>query len=606
MSFRDSTVNPLFFVLGCTLLLFALFVDPSDVLQAIGFPARKLYGSRGQGDLAIIRILLLVTSVFLISFQLLIWKSPGSVLRKAAAIKNFAAVATRSRFSTWLFLGMVVLVKSSLQLSLYLLGYEAYAGDDFSRSLKADDWLRHLNSNFDLAAWLNIGGPQLPFPDFLFGFALGIYRDVYVTPKIVNLFLSGIAVFVVYRLGCDLFGRSAGLFSAVLFAFQPWIVWLGISGMTSDLPSVIALALFGLFLHRWFEINRAVSLFAAAGWLFVACGMRYENWLFAIIFSLVIAWKFISAMRRGEVNIGLTGSVGGALLIVIAFPVFYMAASYFLLGDLLPALEKTDSFRATNGAPVAKVSIIFLALSAFPLEIAVILAGIGLFLMSDTPGSARLYLLIIAMTLLSFVIVFKGRLPIHGAGPERILLPYFTLCLPFAGYFLTRVIGRVHLNNNGVMFAVLLLGTFCIFDVARAFNYPKNKFNREAFTVGWMLRMLQGVGEIAADGQIIYEGDKKDRPFPFLAVANKPERFRRLGEAEIGMACKENFKSEECRSRIFDGTADILILSSAEKIKSFRQGFRGRSWPIGQYSIFELQPFADRRVGKMEPRSNQP
>ena len=115
-----------------------------------------------------------------------------------------------------------------------------------------------------------------------------------------------------------------------------------------------------------------------------------------------------------------------------------MAASYYLLGELIPGMGQTDSFKVTTGAPIAKINMVLLALSGFPLEIVAVVGGIALFLKSDRRTSPCIYLLVIAITFLLFAAAFKGRLPVQGAGPERILLPYILLLLPFAGFFLTR------------------------------------------------------------------------------------------------------------------------------------------------------------------------
>ena len=151
-------------------------------------------------------------------------------------------------------------MKTVLQLGLYLIGYSAYGADDFSRSLNADYWLYYRRFDLGWEGWLGLGGSGwLPFPDYLFSLALALHRDLYLTPKIVNLVISGIAVVVVYLLGRELFGRAVGFLTAALFAFQPWHVWLGISGMTSDLPSVVLIALFGVFLVRWLRTDQPRS-----------------------------------------------------------------------------------------------------------------------------------------------------------------------------------------------------------------------------------------------------------------------------------------------------------------------------------------------------------
>src|SRR5262249_35582875 len=143
--------------------------------------------------------------------------------------------------------------------------------------------------DFGMGGWVSLGltgSGWLPFADYLFGLGLALNPDLFLTPKIVNLGVSGIAVIVVYFLGRELFGRTVGFLTAFLFAFQPWHVWLGISGMTSDLSSVTLIALFGLFLVRWLRTDDPRTLLVAAGFLFVASGFRYENWFFSAVFSL--------------------------------------------------------------------------------------------------------------------------------------------------------------------------------------------------------------------------------------------------------------------------------------------------------------------------------
>ena len=613
---QGSTVrlNILFLGVALPVLLFGLFADPVDILKTVGFPVSKLYGERGQTDLAILRILTVVVSIAVIASQIILWKYPRVVTRIATATNGFISAAAKLPLFTMLFLGALVLMKTVLQLSLYLIGYRAYAGDDFSRALKADDWLQHVSSSFDLAAWLNIGWPQLPFPDYLFGLALALYGDVYITPKLVNLFLSSIAVVVVYLLGRELFGRSAGLFAAILCAFQPWIIWLGLSGMPSELPSVIMITLFGLFLLRWLETNHSVSLLAAAGCLFVAAGIRFENWFFSVIFSLFLVYRFISDARMGRLTGQAATVIVSALAIANAFPIIYMAASYYVLGDLIPGMQgwgydffwpqvmHTDSFKVTAAAPIAKINMVLSALSAFPLEIAAAVGGIALFLTSSGRKSPRVYLLIIVTTFLLFAAAFKGRLPLHSMS-ERFFLPYIILLLPFAGFLLVRLFQAYSLGQSVyAIFAALLLLTLGIFDITRAFNYPAKKYDRDAFAAGWTLSLLQGIESISGDGKIIIEKGERGgyawTPSPIIALANKPERFFLLNDGEVGKACNAGFQTPECKKLVFDGAFDMVILSSPEKVQAFQEIFSGRSWQIGNYYIFEVSRFSNDKPAK--------
>ena len=619
MRFRDSHSavghsNILLFIVGLIILLCGLFADPVGILKTVGFPVSKLYGERGQTDLAILRILTVVASIAVLASQIILWKYPRVVTRIATATKDFISSAAKLPLFTMLFLGAVVLVKAVLQLSLHLIGYRAYTGDDFGRALRADRWLQAIDKGFDLPTWLNLGMPQLPFPDYLFGLALALYRDVYITPKVMNLFLSSIAVVIAYLLGRELFGRSAGLFAAILCAFQPWIIWLGLSGMTSEFPSVIMITLFGLFLFRWLETNQTASLLAAAGCLFVAGGIRFENWFFSVVFSLFLVYRFLLDARMGRVTGQAATVTVSALTIANAFPILYMAASYYVLGDLIPGMRgwgydffwpqimHTDSFKYAAGAPIAKINMALLALNAFPLEIAAAVGGIALFLKSNGRKSPRVYLLIIVTTFLLFAAAFKGRLPVHSNG-ERILLPYIVLLLPYAGFLLVRLFQRYSPGQSAyAIFAALLLVTLGIFDIARAFNYPAKKYDRDAFAAGWTLRMLQGIENIPDNERIAIEKGEGWIPFPILVLANKAERFVVLGEGSLGDACSGGFETPSCTRQMLDGKFNMVILSSPEKIRAFQEIFSGRSWEVGKYHIFELnRPSKDSQTVSGKP-----
>jgi hypothetical protein len=257
---------------------------------------------------------------------------------------------------------------------------------------------------------------------------------------------------------------------------------------------------------------------------------------------------------------------------------------------LWPRIMATDSFKGTVGAPVAKINMVLWALSAFPLEIAAAMGGIALFLKSNGRKPPRVYVLITVATFLLFVIVFKGRLPLNSTG-ERFFLPYVILLLPFAGFLFVRLFHAYRPAQPVYsLLAALLLLTLGTFDIMRAFNYPAKKYDRDAFAAGWTLRMLQGVGSVSEDGQILIDKgrDEDPIPFPIVVLGNKPERFVSLVDGDVGKACYSGLGTQDCTKRIFDGTFDMIILSSSEKVHAFQRIFSGRSWQIGNYQIFEL------------------
>lgn len=583
-------VQSTFLLFGVGLLLFCLFVDWAGGLRLLGIPVNKLYGQRGQADVTLFRILGTMIALAILAAQGLLWRYPESLV-------NFAKRLDKLRVATFswpeaiaLPLAGIILLKTVIQLGLYCLGYQAYAGDDFPRSLRADYWYQHI-PHLLWKEWLNLEDPWLPFPNLIFSLGYMLYRDVYLTPKLMNLCLSGGAVLVVYLLGRELFGRTAGLLTAALFAFQPWVVWLGISGMTSDIPSTILIALFGYCLARWLKTDRRTMLFAAAGCLFGASGMRYENWSFAVVFSCFLAAVGIQRWRRGTLHRPILLGFVGAIALADIFPLVHMAASYMQTGQWVAAVHRTDSFAAV---PVTKINLLALLLYAFPLELVAAVPGIVTLVKARSASGQfrRTYLLVVALTFGFFAAILRGRLPVHGAGPARILLPYLVLVLPCAGWFFARLLRvSVVLRSQHIVLATSLLWvSIGIYDILRVTNYPTS-LNVDAFYSGQTLRALLDLGTITLDGDVLLEKEEKMFvPHPIMVLSNMPERFWILANETITYPCHLGSEIENCRTFSQKDGFRLVILSTRERVEDFRKTFRGRSWQVGRYHMFETAP----------------
>src|SRR5262249_25112125 len=163
----------------------------------------------------------------------------------------------------------------------------------------------------------------------------------------------------------------------------------------------------GLFVLRWLETNQSVSLLAAAGCLFVATWIPFENWFFCVVFSLFLVYRFILDARMGRLTGQAATVIVSALAIASALRSVDMAASYYVLVDLIPGMQgwgydffwpqimHPDSFKYAAGTPIPKINMVLLALNAFPFEIAAAVGGMALFLKSNGRKAPRVYLLII-------------------------------------------------------------------------------------------------------------------------------------------------------------------------------------------------------------------
>jgi len=290
-----------------------------------------------------------------------------------------------------------------------------------------------------------------------------------------------------------------------------------------------------------------------------------------------------------------------------------MATSYYVLGDWLPAL-RINAFMVSSQANEisSKISIPLLAVVSYPFELAISIAGLVLFLRLDKRKSFRLYLIVMAATLLLFAAVFKGKLPSYG-GVARYLLPFIALLLPYGGFFLTRLLRMPQLGRNqGVVAGWLILLIIGTFDILRAFNYP-DSFPKDAIHAGWTLRGLQETGTIPANGRILIERGEDWGDVAIVALANRPERFVLLNELAYqqaalsghfsnrpvpvalsgnegvrGDVCEKGFKIEACKMSLRREKFDLVILSSPERVQSFQDTFHRPSWTIGRYHIFDM------------------
>jgi Dolichyl-phosphate-mannose-protein mannosyltransferase len=623
---------------GIILLLLGGLTDWLSLLTIARLPQSELSNPWIRADLVTLRTLCVFVGCLLVISPVALWTYPLEI----TALSDWVGVVRRTAAARCLLfvllsLTTLVLMKTVLQLCLFLFGYAAYGADDFSRTLSADYWLYYRRFDLGWEGWLGLGGSGwLPFSDYLFGLALAVHRDLYLTPRMLNLVISAIAVLAAYLLGRELFGRTVGLLTASLFAFQPWHLWLGVSGMTSDLPSVVLIGFFGLFLLRWLRTDRPYPLVAASGCLGVANGFRYENWFFAAVFSLFLVANAISRWRRGTLVGRWVAVAVCALVIVNLFPVIWMIASYVVLGDWLPALHVTNAWMvaaaeagksaASPGIPLAinqspfmpQINMLVLALGAFPIELCLSFAGIAVLLRRRERTPSRQYLFVLLATLSLFAVVFKGRLPASIVF-ARYLLPFLLLLLPYAGFALFRLLDTSgSWRAQAVVAACLVIATTGFLDLGRAFNYPA-VFPKDAIAAGWTIRRLQENGNVRESGKILIDRRADWGDLGIVALANRPERFVLINERAYreraaqalprrredlsafdgddrsvrGSICDQGFAVEACKKSVLGEGFDLVVLSSPTLARSFQDTFHASSWVMGDFHIFTMKPFPE-------------
>lgn len=607
--------------LGTGLIALGSLLNWARLVHLLGLPAGELLNPWVQREFSTIRVVCAVTGLLIVAAAILARRAPAVLSRVARAIDGVVGEIAATPIAVALYLASLIGLTAALQLTLYLTGYFTFGADDFSRALRADYWLQHRTFDVGWGGWFGlVGGGWLPFQDYLVGLALVIHRDLYVTPRIVNLIVAAVSVIVAYCLGRELFGRRIGLATATLVAFQPWRIWLGMSGMTSDLPAATMIAVFAIFLARWLRTDRPRHLLLAAAALAVGNGFRYEAWLFALVFSgLVVVMAAIRRRQRALSSEWLTAAAC-ALVIAQIVPGIWMAASYRLLGVWLPELGAVMrympvAFAGETSNRGAMINVPLLAFGSFPFETVLSIGGAALAVMSDR---RRILIPYIAVPITAFVllgIVFKWQLAAY-LECGRYFISFAWLLLPFLAYGLGEIARATRpWPSAGFSAAAIIVAALAAHDIGRAVNYPA-MFSRDALSAGWTLRRLQETGTVRPDSPILIE---RGRDWGFLAIAalaNAPERFVGLNEAAESQAvlaalppdspaarhfgrvdaqgvrgsiCDGGFESASCRQSVLQGRFDLVILSSPERVVSFQRAFQVPVWKIGRYHIFDMK-----------------
>jgi hypothetical protein len=192
------------------------------------------------------------------------------------------------------------------------------------------------------------------------------------------------------------------------------------------------------------------------------------------------------------------------------------------------------------------------------------------------------------------------------------------LLIPFAGFLLVQLcrVPRPWQSKAAVAACVVLLTTATL-DIGRAFNYPA-MFPKDAIAAGWTIRHLQENGTVPESSKILIEKGMDLGDVGIVAIANRPERFvaineliyRRLADEALprrqirgpaltvsadaghggvrGTACDAGFEVEVCKDSLVREQFRLVILSSPQRVSSFRDTFEAKSWNIGKYHIFDM------------------
>ncbi len=176
----------------------------------------------------------------------------------------------------WLILG-VILIK------LLLLPFaQTIDADAVSRTFISMDWLQH-------PIWIT-NGVWGPFHFYFTAFILALWHNTIYAPVVLNIILSAITLLPFYFFVKREFNSNGAFVASCFLAISPIIFRYSLMNM-SEPPYLLFLTITLNLLSRGFKNKNTSDFFLAGLSITIACGFRFEAWIFILLFTFVILLK---------------------------------------------------------------------------------------------------------------------------------------------------------------------------------------------------------------------------------------------------------------------------------------------------------------------------
>lgn len=218
----------------------------------------------------------------------------------------------------------LILLACGVQVGLVGLGLFAVSADESGRTLEATGWLHGT-----MDPWT----PWLPLHRVLHGLALWVHPDLFWTPRLVTFVLSLAVVTGVMGLAAQLFeDRRLTVLSGLLAVSFPPRAILGAVPLSETLFAA-CLVPAATLLHRAERQGSNRSLLGGCVLVALACGVRYEGWIVAVVISVTLA--ILAAKRHLPMTVA-----AGSIVLLGAVPAGWVLQS-FLAGKPFYFLHST-------------------------------------------------------------------------------------------------------------------------------------------------------------------------------------------------------------------------------------------------------------------------
>lgn len=172
-----------------------------------------------------------------------------------------------------------------------ILSHNYLDGDTHTRTYMALQWLEQ---PFFISHPNDITWVFGPLHCYLNALALWVWNDPTLSPRLLSLLLTSLTIFPLYHSVRLAFGSREAFYSTLLFCFYTLFIHPAAIAASEGINLLLVFLSIWCFL-RWRESKNWGDLLLAAMSVMLATSMRYESWLLAPFFGLLIVWP----LRRG-------------------------------------------------------------------------------------------------------------------------------------------------------------------------------------------------------------------------------------------------------------------------------------------------------------------
>ncbi len=402
----------------------------------------------------------------------------------------------------------IVLMAAAAQALLLYAGFYSSAADESARALGAWD-----------ARFVDLIEPDVwpPFYEVLNGFALRVFNNLFVTPRVLA-FVAGLMVLWALMSLADRIFKDARItaLTGIIGAFLPHRLLFSVAPM-SEIYLFLFLILAATSVFEWLEDGRDHHAVLAGVWFGIATTIRYEAWVAGGLFAAFVFYRIVRT--RGSALVSLLA----AMIIPLVFPAMWLTSNlvwpsdihFFSITSQQAATANPNFLRVVyNTATVQMALDILLA----PGLIAGVVALLGL---ARRQAGLRWWSLVVfsPVAVVTAAGLVTGSVPF--AAPWRLGGAWTLLLIPFFAYAVLHVFEQ-RSNRWRVVGAATLVVLTLLPIIGRSAHLATNsKFSVEELELG------REVGDLIADrgGKVLIEPATGFSFLDVIVASNRPDAF---------------------------------------------------------------------------------